>query len=632
MDVQLQTIPREPPVSTSFGPVLPTRRELTWLLALVLVAATVTLYEPSLHNGFINFDDPNYITKNAYVQHGLSWSNVVWAFTTTTEANWHPLTWISLMASAQFFGLKPTGYHLVNLLLHSLNVILLFLLLQKATGYILRSGIVAALFAVFPLNVEAVAWATERKSVLSTAFLFLALFAYGWYVRKPGIGRYLLLLLLFALGLLAKPMMMTLPFVLLLLDYWPLNRIDVPGSNVSGAAVFFPQLLRLAAEKIPLLVVSAADMTLAFRAAKSGAAFTAFTARASLSLRIENAVWSYLAYLLKGIWPSHLAIIYPFPNRMLPWWRVATAGLVLLAITAAVCHYRERRPLLTGWLWYLGTMAPIIGIVQTGPQAMADRWAYVSFLGLFVMAVWLGAELATRIKLPRSAAIAIALSVLSAYAWVSHVQIGYWRSSYTVFSHALQVTTQSPVSENDLGSALVELGRPDLAMQHYEAAVRFLPQYSTAHYNLGILLQGQNQLNDAMREYELALEYTTARSEAAEVHNNVAVLMLQLGRPAAALAHYNAALNLYPYEVPSLTGRGSLEYKEGNLNAAEKDFSQALRLTPSSSATCYWLGRVLEGKGELKRAESAYETALELSPEMNEARAHLVSVRRKLEP
>jgi tetratricopeptide (TPR) repeat protein len=604
---------------------------VTLLLALLLVAATVTLYEPSLHNGFINFDDPNYITENSRVQHGLSWTNVVWAFTTTAEANWHPLTWISLMASAQFFGLKPTGYHLVNLLLHSLNVILLFLLLQKATGYILRSAIVAALFAVFPLNVEAVAWATERKSVQSTAFLFLALFAYGWYVHKPGIGRYLLLLLLFALGLLAKPMMITLPFVLLLLDYWPLNRIGVPGSNESGMAFSVPQLLRLAAEKIPLLMVSCADTVVSFRAAQRGAAFSSFSTQASLGLRIENAVWSYLAYILKGIWPSHLAIIYPFPNRMLPWWKVTTAGLVLLAITAAVWRYRERRHLLTGWLWYLGTLVPIIGIVQTGPQAMADRWAYVSFSGLFVMAVWLGAELAARIKLPRSATIAITLSVLFLYAWISHVQIGYWRNSYTVFSHALQVTTQNPVSENNFGSALVEMGRPELAMPHYEAAVRFLPQYSTAHYNLGILLQRQNQFDDAIREYELALAYTPVRGEAAQVHNNVAVLMLQLGRPAAALAHYNAALNLYPYEVPSLTGRGSLEYQEGNLSAAEKDFSQALLLTPTS-ATCYWLGRVLEDKGEFQRAEGAYETALQLSPEMNEAQTHLVSVRRKLQP
>jgi tetratricopeptide (TPR) repeat protein len=631
MDVQLQTSSRDSPVRTSFGPVVPTRREVILLLALLLVAATVTLYEPSVHNGFINFDDPDYITENAHVQHGLSWTNVVWAFTTTAEANWHPLTWISLMASAQFFGLKPTSYHLVNMLLHSLNVILLFLLLQKATGYILRSGIVAALFAVFPLNVEAVAWATERKSVLSTACLFLALFAYGWYVRNPGIGRYLLLLLLFALGLLAKPMMITLPFVLLLLDYWPLKRIGVPGSNVSGVASFAPQLLRLAAEKIPLAVVSCADIALAFRAAQRGGALFSFTTRASLGLRVENAVWSYLAYILKGIWPSHLAIIYPFPNRMLPWWKVTTAGLVLLGITAAVWHYRERRHLLTGWLWYLGTLIPIIGIVQTGPQAMADRWAYVSFLGLFVMVVWLGAELAARIKLSRWVTIAITLSVLSVYAWVSHVQIGYWRNSYTVFSRALQVTTRNPISENDLGSALVEMGRPDLAMQHYEAAVRFLPQYSTAHYNLGILLQRQNKFDDAIREYELALAYTTMGAEAAQVHNNVAVLMLQLGRPAAALSHYNAALNIYPYEVPSLTGRGSLEYQEGNLNAAEKDFSQALLLTPSS-ATCYWLGRVLEDQGELKRAESAYETALKFSPEMNDARTHLVSVRRKLEP
>ena len=631
MNLQPQTSSADSPVSTSFGLVLPTRRELTWLLTLVLVAATVTCYEPSLHNGFINFDDPEYITENAYVQHGLSWSNVAWAFTTTAVSNWHPLTWISLMATAQFLGVKPTGFHLVNLLFHTLNVILLFFLLQKATGYILRSAIVAALFAVFPLNVEAVAWATERKSVLSTTFLFLALCAYGWYVRKAGIARYLLLLLLYALGLLVKPMMITLPFVLLLLDYWPLKRIGVPGSNAPGMVFGGSQLRKLVAEKIPLLAVSAGDIVLALNAARHGTAFSAFSARASLGLQIENAVWSYLAYILKGIWPSHLAIIYPFPDKPLPWWKVTTAALVLVAVTALVWRYRERGYLLAGWLWYLGTMVPIIGIVQTGPQAMADRWAYVSFLGLFVMAVWLGAELAARIKLPAQATIVITLAVLSVYAWISHIQIGYWRNSYTVFSHALQVTTRNPVSENDLGSALVEMGRPELAMQHYQAAVRFLPQYSTAHYNLGILLQRQNRFDDAMREYNLALAYTKVRGEAAQVHNNVAVLMLQLGRTAEALSQYNTALGIYPYEVPSLTGRASLEYQEGNLNGAEKDFSQALLLSPSA-ATCYWLGRVLEDKAELKRAESAYETALKLSPGMNEAETHLISVRRKFQP
>jgi Tfp pilus assembly protein PilF len=631
MDLQIQTDPADSSASPWLPLALRSRREVRLLLVLALVLVTLAVYEPSLQNGFINYDDPDYITANVHVRSGLSWNNVVWAFTTMEQANWHPLTWISLMASAEFFGAKPMGYHLVNLLLHTLNVVLLFLLLQEATGYMLRSGVVAALFAVFPLNVEAVAWATERKSVLSTAFLFFTLLAYGSYARRPGVLHYLTVMLLFAFGLMTKAWFVTLPFALLLLDYWPLKRIGIPERKTGGMDFFAPRLLKLVAEKIPLLVMSAGSLLITLYAGYRGGALSSPTTRAPLGLRAENALWSYLVYMLRGIWPSHLAIIYPFPDKPLPLWKVATAGMILLAITVAVCHNRQRGYLLAGWLWFLGILFPLIGIVQSGPQSMADRWAYISFLGLFVMAVWLVAEFAAHIRFPRPAVAAITFAVLFGYAWVSHIQISYWRSSYTLFSHALQVTTRNGYAENNLGTALEqEMERPDLAIQHYEAAVRITPQLPTAHYNLGVLLQRQHRFDEALREYKLALAYAWTPFEATLVHNNLGSLFVERNQPMAALSEFGAAIRIDPTNDYSFLNRAMLEYQEKNFDAAQEDFFRATQLMPTAG-TYYWLGRALADKGDLRSAASAYQTAVSMNPSFADVEARLEEVRRQIQ-
>jgi tetratricopeptide (TPR) repeat protein len=555
------------------------------------------------------------VTANAHVRQGLSWSNIRWAFTATVEANWHPLTWISHMADVQFFGLNAAGHHAVSVLFHAINVVLLFFLLNRATGYTLRSAVVAALFAVHPLNVESVAWVAERKSLLCTLFFLLALWAYGWYVRKPGIGRYLGVALLFALGLMAKPMVITLPFVLLLLDYWPLQRIGKTS--------------KLFAEKIPLFVMSAASALITVYAQHRGGALGIAVAL-PLNLRIKNAVYSYLAYIVKGIWPSHLAVFYPHPENSLSMWKLLAAVAVLLAISALVWHFRRNKYLLVGWLWYLGTMVPVIGIVQVGRQAMADRYAYIPFIGLFVVVIWLVADLFAVVRVSRLAAIAITVAILFGYAAASYIQIGYWKNSITLFGHALQVTTGNGIAEDNFGAALMDLNRPDLALPHFEAAVQLIPQLATAHYNLATVLHRQNQLDAAMHEYQLALTLTADPAEAAQAHNNLGVLLTQKNQPVAAISEFSAAIAANPDEQNSYLGRGSIEYQKHNLDAALADFSRATQIAPSPVAY-FWLGRVLEDKGDLQAAALAYQSALQIAPGMSEVRTRLDALHLKLQ-
>lgn len=592
------------------------------IISLVLFAATLILYLPTLNSAFVNYDDPAYVTSNAPVLQGLSWHNIAWAFTATLEANWHPLAWISHMADVQFFGTNPRGHHAVSVLLHALNVVLLFFVLSKATGSLLRSALVAALFAVHPLNVECVAWVAERKSLLSMLFLLLALLAYGWYASKRNWRRYALMLLLFALGLAAKPMVVTLPVLLLLWDFWPLQRMGSASDAVSDR----PTAFRLAAEKIPLFALAAASSWITLYAQRSGGALGS-TELLPLGLRIENAIYSYIAYIAKGIWPSRLAVFYPHPEGYLAWWQVCIAGVLIAAVTVLAWRYRaQRRYLLTGWLWYLAAMIPMIGIVQVGRQAMADRYAYLPFVGLFIVGAWGGAELFEQLKLSTFAATAVAATVLIAYASMSFLQISYWRNSYTLFSHALAVTSHNGIAEDNLGTALVEMGRPDLAMPHFEAAAEFVPQLSTAHYDLGVLHQQQGHADAAKKEYELALRYSTDPTEIAQAHSNLGFLLMGSSDPKAAEQEFTAALQVNPEKQNSVLGRGIAEYREGKLDAAVSDLSHAARIAPLAAAD-FWLGRALQDQGKTQAAASAYEAALELAPGMAEAQQHLNALR-----
>jgi protein O-mannosyl-transferase len=601
-------------------------REATLISALLLALGTLLVYQRSLHNGFVNYDDPGFVTENSVVRQGLSWHTIVWAFKTTSQDYWHPLTWISHMADVQFFGMNPTGHHLTSLFFHIVNVVLFFLLLRVATGYVARSAVTAGLFAILPLNVESVAWVAERKTVLCTTFLLLALFAYGWYAKKPAIGRYFAVLSLFALGLMAKPMLVTLPFALLLVDFWPLKRMNVPWQATSATAGAGVAIWKLVAEKIPLFLLAGASAALTFLGARqlNGVVSLDYF---PLSWRVKNVTWAYLCYVTKAIWPSHLAAYYPFAGEYLGTLRVIGTAALLLLITALAWHFREKRYPLVGWLWYLGMMVPVIGIIQSGHQAMADRYAYFSIWGLLICAVWLIADAAPRIGLPATALGTIGVAALIAYSCLTFVQIGYWHDSYSLFSHALQVTSRNAVAENNLGAALVDMGKADLATPHFQAAVQYMPDYATAHFNLGTMLQTQNRLDEAVTEYRQALLYTRDPLEASKAYNNLAVLREQQNEPVQALSAYNAALRINPYDVRARAGRGMLEYKQGSLDGAQVDLSWAVRLAPDNPDTCYWLGRVLEDKGQLSLAKSAYEAALALSSNLSEAQAHLDALR-----
>lgn len=602
-------------------------RHKTLVLALLLALVTAAVYSRSLRNDFVNYDDPDYVTNNAHVLQGLTWHGLAWAMTATDAANWHPLTWVSHMADVQIFGLRAGGHHLTNLLLHTINVVLLFLLLSAATGLAWRSAIVAALFALCPLNVESVAWIAQRKSLLSTMFLLLALITYGWYARKPGVGRYLMVALCFSLGLLAKPMVLTLPLLLLLADYWPLDRLPVPGDGEPGGhflGEWFGRFGKLVAEKIPLLALSAASAFVTIYAQGRGGAVGS-VANLSLRVRIDNAVYSYLAYVMKAVWPTRLAVFYPHPENSLAHWKILAGALFLVATSGLAWIARNRRYVMAGWLWYLVALVPVIGVVQVGLQAMADRYAYVPFVGLFVLIVWLCADFAAQARFSAATITVVVLLALSSYAFVSYKQLGYWRNSFTLFSHAVEVTSHNAIAEDNLGATLVAMGRSDLGLPHIETAIRFMPRLSTAHYNYAVLLQTQGRLAQAAAEYRTALQTVSDPDEAARDHNNLGTALARLGQPGAAIAEYSAAIKINPDEQNSFIGRGILEFGENNFAAASDDFIAATRIAPSPLPH-FWLGRTLEARGDIAGAKTEYSAALRINPTMQAAAQRLAAL------
>jgi Flp pilus assembly protein TadD len=592
-------------------------------LALLLALGTAAVYAPAMRNGFVNLDDPDYVTRNPYVLGGLTWTDIHWALGVNyPSSNWHPLTWISHMADVQVYGRNPAGHHFTSVMLHVLDVVLLFLLIQWTTGRALRSAAVAALFAVQPLNVEAVAWISERKSVLCVLFFLLGIGAYGWYARRPGVGRYLAVALCFGLGIAAKVMVVSFPFALLVLDYWPLERL--PGTDAEGRPRnFFAALRTLVFEKIPLFLMAAA-----------GAAVTvyvhsqehALTTSMPFSWRFKNAIFSYVAYLEKAIWPVELAPYYPHPENTLTWTSVVLAGLVLAGISVIVWQARQRKYLLMGWLWYLGTMLPMIGFVQTGRQGMADRFMHIPMMGLLFAVVWLAGDWMAEKQWPKVVALILFLAAAGAFAAATIKQIGYWRDSYTLFGHTLEVTRNNGLAENDFAVALVERGEPQAAVEHFVAAVHFSPDLASPHYNLAVLLQRANRLDDAEREYRSALALSSDQMEIVQAHNNLGILYLVERKYAQALPELSAAIAMDANQQNSYIGRGTVEMEMSNVDAAIADFTKAAQIAPSPIAL-YRLGQALESKGDAQQAAKAYAAALQLAPSMAEARARLDALR-----
>jgi tetratricopeptide (TPR) repeat protein len=597
------------------------------LLSIGLALLVVALYLPALHNGFVNYDDPEYVTRNAHVLQGLNGPSVKWAFGTQgTAANWHPLTWLSHMTDVQVFGLSPWGHHLISVLLMAADTVLLFLFLVGATEQLWRSAAVAALFAVHPLNVEPVAWIAERKQVLCLGFLFLGLIAYSRYAKRPSAARYLVVVLFFALALMAKVIAIVLPFVLLLLDYWPLERFSGGPAESTASASFWKSLLFLAREKIPLFLMTVVAAWINLRAQRSeGAVAVAMP----FAWRLKNAFYAYAMYLWKMLWPARLAVFYPHPKNHLGLWQVAIAAIVLLAISAFVWQHRTQKYLPIGWLWYLGTAFPTIGLVQAGRQGMADRYAQLPLIGIFVALVWFVVDAIvgkSNRKILLTIAVAIFAAILLSLAGVAHRQIAHWEDSETLFTHALQVTTLNGTAENNLGVALMEKGNIAGAFPHFLAAVQYSPDLGNAHYNFGVLLQRQGNLPDAANEYRLAIAHAGGVQESAQAHNNLGVIYLSLNNLPVAMTEFTQALALNPNEVNSYVARGTAQFRLGKFDDAIADFTQAASRSRSPLAL-YWLGRAEEAKGDFPRAKGAYQAALQLNPNMLEARRQLESLR-----
>jgi tetratricopeptide (TPR) repeat protein len=591
------------------------------LVAFALALLVFVLYLPALRNGFVNYDDPDYLTHNARVLQGLSWENVKWAFgTDNSAANWHPLTWLSHMTDIQVFGLKPWGHHLINVVLMAADVAVLFWFLVAATGEVWQSAAVAAIVAVHPLNVEPVAWVAERKQELSLLFMFLALLAYVSYVKRRNVARYLAVAMLYALALSSKVMTITLPFVLLLLDYWPLDRFHADELRETAGVVKLA--IKLAIEKIPLFLLSAAAgwITIGIHR-KEGT----LTATMPLVWRLKNVVYSYAVYLWKAVWPTRLAVFYAHPENRLPLWQVTVAALLLLAISGLVWRHRASKPLTVGWLWYLGTAFPMIGLIQSGRQGMADRYADLPLIGIFIAVVWLAADGAKKRKLSPALAAATLAAILLPLIFLTHRQIAYWKDSETLFTHAVEVTTNNGLAENNLGAALMDEGHPAAAFPHFLAAVRYSPDLASAHYNLGVLLHKQNQLQEAANQYRLAIAHAGDAVEAAQAQNNLGVLYLGLNNLPVAKSEFDKAIALNPNEVNSYLARGNIEFQLGDVDAALTDFSEAASRAPTP-ASLYWLGRAEEAKGDLSHAKGAYQAALQMAPGMTEARTRLESL------
>jgi Flp pilus assembly protein TadD len=608
-------------------------------MAALLALVTIALYWPATSYDFVNYDDNVYVLDNAHVTGGLTLENARWAFRSGYAANWHPVTWLSHMLDCQLFGLAPRGHHLTNVLLHALNAMLIFALLQQMTGATWRSLSVAALFAVHPLRVESVAWVAERKDVLSGCFGLLALIAYARYAevqslkskvqspppasrithhvsrftfhvsRRPPHAAifYLLSLGLFALGLMSKPMLVTWPFVLLLLDYWPLERFQRRSAG------------RLVTEKIPFFVLAVVASVVTFMVQQRGGAVMA-AETLPLSVRGGNALISCCRYLGKLFRPTDLAVFYPHPGSW-PLESVLLAGGLIAGLSVLLFVKRRGYPfLLMGWLWYLGTLVPVIGLIQVGDQSMADRYSYLPLIGVLVLAVWGVCEL-TRgwhypvFALPVAGSMAIVLCMA-----LTRQQLGYWKDSETLFRHALAVTEKNQVALNNLGMALARKGQTDEAIRQYQEALRLKPDYAEPHYNLGNLLARAGQIDEAMREYQEAVRL---KPDYAAAHNNLGFALARKGQMDQAIRQYQEAIHLKPDYAGAHYNLGFALVRLGQTDEAIRQLQEAVRLKPDYAEAHYSLGNELAKKGQIDEAITHYQEAIRLKPGYTEAQNNL---------
>ena len=589
-------------------------RRTVLLICLLLVLACLAIYLQVFRFEFVNLDDEDYVTGNYQVRSGLTASSVLWAFTSTAASNWHPLTWLSHIMDYQLYGLNPAGHHLSSLLIHILNTLILFLLLSRMTGSLWRSAFVAALFAVHPMHVESVAWVSERKDVLSTLFGLLTIWAYVRYVDRPGLKRYALAALVYAIGLMAKPMLVSLPLILLALDYWPLGRFATAENGASKRKTA-ASLLR---EKVPLFVLVLASSVVTFVAQQKGGAVSTFTAH-PLGVRAANAVVAYVEYMYKMLWPSRLAAYYPHPGSSIPTAEVVFAGVLLIGMTAAVVLMARRHPYLAvGWFWYVVMLIPVIGLVQVGGQAMADRYTYMSFVGLFIIVAWSVPDLATRFwpGRPACALSLLAVGVIAAFTVVAWLQTGHWRNTVTLFENTLANTSDNYVAHSALAVGLAKQGKADRAIEHCRQALDISPRYAEAHTNLATFLLNKGEVNEAIYHYREALR---SNPQLAYVHYNLGnALALQRNR-ADAVSEYREALRIDPDFPLAHVNLANELTSQGKTDEAITHLEHAIRVDPSLAPAHYNLARALASQKRYDEAMVQFEQALKLDPKLADA-------------
>ena len=595
----------------------------TLICCLALIAAVLAAYNPVTHNGFINYDDEGYILQNAHVRAGLSWDTVKWSFTTYEQANWHPLTWLSHALDVELFGLNPVGHHYTSVLLHALSAVLLFLLLQSATGFRWRSLTVAALFALHPINVESVAWAAERKNVLSMLFFLLALLAYTWYARRPAIGRYAAVTAAFALALMAKPQVVTFPLLLLLWDYWPLHRIANWGDDVTelreaataGPARDVParrdcvpevSLGWLLLEKTPWLALAAASSLITMKAQRAGGTVKALSLY-SLPLRIETSLVAYVRYLGHAFRPTNLVALYPHPTGLYPAWQVAASVALLALITVATIAARNRRYLLVGWLWFLGSLVPMIGLIQVGAQAMADRYAYIPFIGLFVMVVWLAGDLASawRTKFKFSAAwlAAPTAACVLMLGVLTYHQVSYWHDTESFWRRTIELTEDNYLAHDILGYYLTTQGRAEEGATEFRDALAVRPEDPEANLSLGPYEEAHGRLAAAIEHYQNVAMYSARPALRATALFNLGHAYRKLGDLPRAKQYFEITLQMAPNEASAMIGLGLIAEANGDPAEAVRQFSHALSAKPDD-VTSLLLAHALQESGRNQEADA----------------------------
>lgn len=601
-------------------------------ICILLTALTLMVYWQVGGFGFIGFDDGLYVSDNSNVKAGLTRGSVAWSFSfeDKDKTYWHPLTWLSHMLDVELFGLQAGPHHLTNVALHLVNTLLLFLVLARLTAAPWRSGLVAAFFAVHPINVESVAWVAARKNLLSTTLWMMTTWTYIYYAKHPGMTRYLTLTLVFLLGLIAKPMLVTLPCTLLLLDFWPLRRLRFAvqesspgGSQTSGFA--FPAARRLwglLLEKFPLLLLSVLVSWLATDSMKYTGAVIPFEA-VPLALRVQNALVAYVTYIAQIIWPAHLAVFYPYPEAV-PSWQTGLAVLLLITVTGYACLWRQKRPFfIFGWLWFLGTLLPVSGMIQVGLwPALADRWAYIPSIGLFIIIVWGGHEHLWRwsAQAARSGVVAVAMVVIISLAWVSHRQVAVWENDISLFGHALDHTEGNFVAHNNLGAELYRQERLEKALFHFHEAVRINPNYFFAYNNIGIDSLKHEQLEEAEKWFAKAL---AVNPRFADGQKQMAATKFKLKKVKEALDHYSLAVEIDPQDKTVHNDFGCVLMAIGQPGRAVHFFRNALRLDPNYADANHNIGVAYFHLGQGEKAARHFEKALAIRPEYAQKQQNL---------